>query len=89
MASRPLHDPEYAVVVQVLRDLRHECGFSQVELAQRLGVDQSFVSKVERKERRLDVAELRRACLALGTSLGDFVERLERTFKSRRKGMPR
>ena len=89
MASRPLHDPEYAVVVQVLRDLRREGGLSQVELAQRLGVDQSFVSKVERKERRLDIAELRRTCLALGISLGSFVERLERAIKSHRKGKPR
>ena len=74
---RPLHDREYAVLVHVLRDLRVERGVTQVELAERLHVDQSLVSKVERRERRIDVAELRRVCVALGVPLNDFVARFE------------
>ncbi len=80
MVLRPLHDREYAVLVQVLRDLRLERGVTQVELADRLKVDQSLVSKVERRERRLDVAELRRVCVALGITLTDFVARFERAL---------
>jgi transcriptional regulator with XRE-family HTH domain len=36
---------------------RHEKGLTQTELATRLGRPQSFVSKYERGERRLDVPE--------------------------------
>lgn len=80
MVPYPLHDPEYSVFVQILRDLRLELGVTQVQLAERLHVDQSLVSKVERRERRLDVAELRRVCVALGVPLTDFVARFERAL---------
>lgn len=82
MVPRPLHDRDYGVLVQLLRDVRVERGLTQVELAERLGVDQSLVSKVERRERRLDVAELRRVCVALGVPLTDFVTRFERALGS-------
>lgn len=78
MVLRPLHDRDYGVLAQLLRDVRVERGLTQVELAERLGVDQSLVSKVERRERRLDVAELRRVCAALGIPLTEFVARFER-----------
>ena len=88
MVPRPLHDREYAVLVQVLRDLRLERGVTQVELAERLKVDQSLVSKVERRERRLDVAELRRVCVALGVPLIDFVARFERALAAEPERSP-
>lgn len=80
MHIRPLHDRDYDILVQLLRDIRVERGVTQVELAQRLGVDQSLVSKVERCERRLDVAELRRVCMVLGVPLNEFVARFERAL---------
>jgi transcriptional regulator with XRE-family HTH domain len=48
-----------------------------IDLAKRLGVPQSFVSKYESGERRLDVLELRAVCVALKISLKQFVRRLE------------
>lgn len=81
MASRPLHDPDYAVAVKILCELRRESGITQAELARRLGVDQSLVSKIERRQRRIDIAELRRFCAALGSSLRIVVERFERSLK--------
>jgi len=68
---------EQAVVARLLSTVRRECGLSQQELADCLGVPQSFVSKCERAERRLDAVELRRVCAALGLSLRDFVSRLD------------
>ena len=41
----------------MLANARLEAGFTQVGLAERLGRPQSFVSKFERGERRLDVVE--------------------------------
>lgn len=61
----------------LLREVRREAGLRQQDVAVRLGVPQSFVSKVETGERRLDVLELRRVCRALGLPLAAFVARLE------------
>lgn len=88
MVPYPLHDHDYSVFVQVLRDLRLEIGITQVELAERLQVDQSLISKVERRERRLDVAELRRVCVALGVPLTDFVLRFEQALALESSGSP-
>jgi len=61
----------------LLRTIRLKAGLTQVELAGKLGRMQSYVSKYELGERRLDVLELRELCLAVGISTTDFVERLE------------
>ncbi len=62
---------------RLVRQVRLAAGFSQQQLAQRLGKPQSFVSKYEQGERRLDVIELGQICNVVGISLQDFVERLE------------
>ena len=49
----------------------------QVDLAARLGQPQSYVSKYESGERRLDLLELRQVCKALGICLEVFIRRLE------------
>jgi transcriptional regulator with XRE-family HTH domain len=65
----------------LLRQVRAEAGLRQADLAQRLGQPQSFVSKYESGERRLDVLELRTICLAIGISLEEFAARLERSLR--------
>ena len=49
----------------------------QVDLADRLGQPQSYVSKYESGERRLDLLELRQVCNVLGISLEAFIRRLD------------
>ncbi|WP_242541698.1 helix-turn-helix domain-containing protein [Leptolyngbya sp. Cla-17] len=41
-----------------LRTARHETGLTQKEVAEQLGVPQSYMSKCESGERRVDVIEL-------------------------------
>lgn len=65
----------------LLRQVRLGAGLRQRDLAERLGQPQSFVSKYESGERRLDLLEIRQICLAAGVSLTDFVERLERSLE--------
>jgi transcriptional regulator with XRE-family HTH domain len=62
----------------LLKELRKETGLRQVDLAQRLGKPQSYVSKYESGEKTLDVLEAREVCEALGIRLSDFVKELER-----------
>jgi len=61
----------------LLRRLRTEAGLTQTELARRLGRPQSYVSKYEAGERRLDFLELREVCGALGTPMDEFLRRFE------------
>jgi transcriptional regulator with XRE-family HTH domain len=65
----------------LLKNLRTKAGLRQVDLADRLGQPQSFVSKVESGERRLDILELRQVCKILGVSLEQFAARLEDSLK--------
>jgi transcriptional regulator with XRE-family HTH domain len=71
-------NPQYECLQTLLRALRQEAQLTQVQLADKLQQPQSFVSKYEAGERRLDVMELRQVCLALGIFLGDFVKRFEK-----------
>lgn len=64
-------------LLALLRSARREAGMRQVDLANRLQRPQSYVSKYESGERRLDLLELRQICKALGISLEAFIRKLE------------
>ncbi len=76
-----IHGSDHLTLVALLRDVRRKANLRQSDVAARLGVPQSFVSKYETGERRLDLVELRRVCAALGTPLIDVVRRFERGVK--------
>ena len=67
---------EYQQLCTLLRQLHRDAGLTQVEVARRLDVAQSFVSKYESGERRLDVIELRHVAQALGITLETVVSLL-------------
>lgn len=69
---------EYRVLAETLRETRLKAKVTQVELAERLGLTQSFVSKCDRGTVRLDIVQVRRICLALGVTFPEFVRRFER-----------
>lgn len=74
--DKSIYSAEYQRLCGVLRELRQETGLTQVQVAERLGVPQSFVSKYESGERRLDVVELRHVGEAMGVTLRDILARL-------------
>ena len=82
MIPSPLNRDDYSILISLLRTVRKERGLTQAQLADALGVEQSTVSKIERRERRLDVSELRRVCLVLGITLIDFIKRYESALES-------
>ena len=84
--SKSIFTKEYTVFRDLLRELRTEKQFTQVQLSETLGMPQSFVSKYETGERRLDVMELREVCQSLGTTLAAFAKRLEARLPESKKG---
>ena len=75
--QKSTYSREYRIFLSVLRQTREGKGMTQTELAGKLGLTQSTVSKCERGERRLDLAELRFFCEAMEASLSDFVAQYE------------
>ncbi len=61
-----------------LKDIRKSAGITQLELANKLQKHQSYVSKYESGERRLDLIELREIILCCDTTLGSFVKEFEK-----------
>jgi len=75
--GKNLWTPRQERLQSLLRSLRKESGLTQVELAQKLECPQSYVSKYESGERRLDILELQDICISCGTTLANFSKRLE------------
>lgn len=69
------------VLLALLRQVRTDAGLRQVDLAGRLGQPQSFVSKYESGERRLDILELCSVCKAVGVPLQQFAAMLEERLR--------
>jgi transcriptional regulator with XRE-family HTH domain len=78
-ATRSLFSPTYGRLCQLLVDGRHAQHLTQVELAQRLGRPQSFASKYELGERRLDFVEVFEIAEALQADLCNCVTELRQS----------
>lgn len=71
----PFEQPYIAIIDGLVRR-RKQIGISQIELAATLGCDQSFVSRIERRQRRLDVWEYVQFCRALKIDPGALLDDL-------------
>ncbi len=57
--SKSIHSSEYKTVIRKLREAREAAGLTQQEAAEKLSKPQSYISKIERGERRIDVVEIK------------------------------
>lgn len=81
--EKSIYSQEYQRFLELLRETRETKGLTQTQVAEKLGQTQSFISKVERGERRLDIVELRAFCSAIGIGLPAFVGRIERVLNGK------
>ena len=58
--SKTLYEKDYREIMSRLKQARIGSGLSQQEVASKLKKPQSYISKIESGERRLDVAELKK-----------------------------
>ena len=80
--KKSLYKKENEIFVQTFTEFRNKSGLLQTDLARKLNVPQSFISKIETGQRRLDVIELREICKHLNTNIIDFCKAFERKIKS-------
>lgn len=71
-SSTALHTRRYRAFLAKLRRAREEAGLTQVEVAKLVGRPQTWVSKCELGERRVDVVELEDLAMAYGKTLEWF-----------------
>jgi transcriptional regulator with XRE-family HTH domain len=74
----------YIEIVEQLIARRMELGMTQTELGVAYGEDQSFVSRVERRQRRIDVYEFVRFCAVLGIAPSQLLDPLYEAEKQLR-----
>lgn len=75
---KTLYQRENLAFLALLRAEREKRGMLQADLSGALGKPQSYISKIERGERRVDLIELRRILQVLGIDFRQFVDQLER-----------
>ncbi len=67
-----IHDPEYHKIVDALMCLREKAKLSQKAIAHEIGLTQPDVSKIERRERRIDILEALRWVRATDADPAEF-----------------
>ena len=81
--TKSVFSEQYERFKQLLIEARKKAGLTQVELAERLSRPQSYVSKYERGERRLDVIEFLNVAEEIGIEPVEFLRQLNYTPSSK------
>ena len=69
-----IYDQRYAKLITELREVRKVKNITQEQLAAKLNKPQSYVAKIEKLERRIDVIELTDWLGAIGADLEHFLK---------------
>jgi transcriptional regulator with XRE-family HTH domain len=64
----------FELIGKRFNELRNKSGFTQSQIAEYLGVDQSYISKCEKNERQFSVDVLEKAAELFGCTMDYFVD---------------
>lgn len=70
---KSIHQGRYVVFIQRIIDARKEQSLTQIQVAEKLNKPQSYIAKIEGKERKLDVVEFVDLCDALSLSPSEII----------------
>lgn len=73
---KALYEQSYTALTSLLKDERKKVGLTQAKLAKKLRRPQSYVSKYERGNRRLDVIEFLEVARVIGFDPHELLQRL-------------
>jgi transcriptional regulator with XRE-family HTH domain len=79
-------EQDQLILGQALRALRKRTGMTQEQVAERLGVDPTFVGRLERGQRGAHWRTIRRILAAVDASVSDFAGEIDAAENSRRRG---
>ncbi|MEA3493758.1 MAG: helix-turn-helix transcriptional regulator [Candidatus Margulisiibacteriota bacterium] len=72
--SKVIYSKEHKKIVDRLKQARNEAGFDQNEVADRLNKSQSYLSKIELGQRRIDIIQLRELASIYGKDVSFFID---------------
>lgn len=72
--SKSVYTKDYEEIIHRLKQARIDAGFSQQVVADKLGKPQSYISKIESGERRLDVAEIKKFAEVYKKGISYFIK---------------
>ena len=84
--SKTIYSPIHEQMLELLLVARKKAGLTQVEAAALLGCRQTFLSKIERGERRVDVIEFIVICRAYKADPSGIIKTLSRHQSLSRRG---
>ncbi len=73
--KKTIYSQEHKYLVEQLRKAREAAGFDQMEVAKRLGRTQSYISKIESGQRRIDLVQLKEFAKIYKKPLPYFIPR--------------
>ena len=71
---KSIYSKEYRSITEKLKKARFDAGLKQEDVAKKLKKPQSYISKIERGERRIDVAELKELAEIYKKTISFFVK---------------
>jgi len=72
--NKSVYSKDYKEIIERLKMARIEAGLAQQEVADKLGKPQSYISKIESGERRLDVAEIKKFAAVYKKDVSFFIK---------------
>lgn len=85
MPTKSMHAGARQILLGLLVKARKDAGMTQQQLAKKLHHPQSFVSKIESGERRLNVIEFLEVCRVLGIDPFVLMRKIEARPKRRQR----
>ena len=71
--SKVIYSEEHKFVIEQLKKARDDIGFKQAEVARLLGKTQSFVSKIEAGQRKIDIILLKKLAHIYKKNINFFI----------------
>jgi len=72
--SSNLYTKEHKAIIEKLKKARHNAGLDQVEVAKKLNKTQSYISKIESGQRKIEVIQLKKFAKIYKKNLNFFIE---------------
>jgi len=72
--KKTIYSDQYKTIIQNLKETRRKQGLTQQQVAKHFGVGQSFISKIESGQYRLDILQLQEFAKFYKKSLTSFLK---------------
>lgn len=73
--AKTIYSKDHKFLVEQLKEARIEAGFDQERAAELLNKTQSFISKIEAGQRRIDIVKLKEFAKVYKKSLNYFIKK--------------